>query len=73
MRLTSRYEDSDTNITNHKIKFTICHILNHIVHLRDSSRVSYILLKFKEDTNHINSLHKGQVKKSKVVPEVKGN
>jgi hypothetical protein len=71
MRLTTRYEDSDTNIIMHKTKRTICQILNHIVRIRDSTRLSYILLQFKEDTMKIQQMQQVGRRKSKVVPEAK--
>lgn len=52
-RLTSRYEDNDKNIVLHEIKQTICWILIFILKLRDSSRVSYILLKIQQEYNSI--------------------
>lgn len=47
MRLTSRYEENDVNLTVHQIKRTICHIMNYMVKLRESSRISYMLLQYK--------------------------
>lgn len=71
MRLTSRYDDNDVNITVHKIKKQLSSIMVYIIKLRESSRISYLLQQIKSEQYQTEQQKTKVTKKNKVLPSPK--
>jgi hypothetical protein len=59
MRLTSRYEETEDNITVHKSKEVVCQIMETIINIRDDKRVTNLLLKFRKQMDNEGDYNQG--------------
>lgn len=60
-RITSRYEETEDNITLHRSKEVICQILVTIINIRDDRRVTNLLANFKKQMENEAEIHQGSV------------